>query len=506
MSMAENSKPPMVAVGATGLKQYGGYIQEEYLHELSGDRWWRVVAEMSTADPTITGILFAIQMLIRQVTFTVTPFSEEQQDKDDAAFVESCVHDMRESWALTLSEILSFLPWGYAPLEVVYKVRGGEVYRKDGSVDMLRSSQHDDGKVGWACWSIRSQDTIVTWEFDEDGAAVAFTQWPPPNYLPLRVPLAKCLHFRTMSRKSNPEGVSLLRGVYRPWYFMKRLQNLEGIGIERDLVGIPQIDVPAEMLDPDAPAAVKAALSYYKEMGQNIRNDEQACIIMPRVYDDSGHEMYGFKLVSAAGTRQFDIGASVERYKTDIATAVMADFMRLGHEGVGSYSLASSKTSLFATALGAWLDSICSVIQGRIPELLRFNGMDVKREPKLTHGDVEKIDLGQLGEFLTALTGAQAGGLFNGPAGPRIQRYLLEQAGMPTPTEAEAQQAADEEQQRNEQEAQDKAAQLAMLNTPPPTPPNAPPAEPAKAAEGDPLDSLIDSVLDEAFALAGEAE
>jgi hypothetical protein len=74
-----------------------------------------------------------------------------------------------------LSEILSFLPWGYAPLEVVYKVRGGEVYRKDGSVDLLRSSQHDDGKVGWACWSIRSQDTIVTWEFDEDGAAVAFT-------------------------------------------------------------------------------------------------------------------------------------------------------------------------------------------------------------------------------------------------------------------------------------------------------------------------------------------
>jgi hypothetical protein len=212
-----------------------------------------------------------------------------------------------------------------------------------------------------------------------------------------------------MSRKSNPEGVSLLRGVYRPWYFMKRLQNLEGIGIERDLVGIPQIDVPAEMLDPDAPAAVKAALSYYKEMGQNIRNDEQACIIMPRVYDDSGHEMYGFKLVSAAGTRQFDIGASVERYKTDIATAVMADFMRLGHEGVGSYSLASSKTSLFATALGAWLDSICSVIQGRIPELLRFNGMDVKREPKLTHGDVEKIDLGQLGRVPDGAHG-RAGG------------------------------------------------------------------------------------------------
>jgi hypothetical protein len=37
------------------------------------------------------------------------------------------------------------------------------------------------------------------------------------------------------------------------------LQNLEGIGIERDLVGIPQIDVPPEMLDPDAPAASSRA-------------------------------------------------------------------------------------------------------------------------------------------------------------------------------------------------------------------------------------------------------
>jgi hypothetical protein len=501
--MTDNRKPPTVAVGATGLKHYSGYIQEEYLTELSGERWWKVVAEMTT-DPTVSGILFAIQMLIRQTPWSVAPFSEEQADKDAAAHVESCLHDMRESWALTLSEILSFLPWGYAPLEVVYKVRGGEVDKPDGTKDTLRSSQHDDGKVGWACWSIRSQDTIQTWDFDETGEATAFTQWAPPDFQPRRVPLSKCLHFRTMSRKSNPEGVSLLRAVYRPWYFLRRLQNLEGIGIERDLVGIPEIDVPPELLDPEAPQEYKAALNYYKQMGQNIRNDEQACIIMPLAYDQNGKELYRFKLVSAAGTRQFDIGKSVERYKTDIATAVMADFMRIGHEQVGSYSLVSSKTSLFATALGAWLDSICSVINARIPELLRFNGLDPKRPPKLAHGDVEKIDLSALGEFLKSLVAAKAGGLFGGPAGPRIERYLLEQAGMPTPTDAEAQQAADEEQQRKEEEARQKAEQLAKLQQTPPSNP-ADQKEPAQTSEPN-LDALIDSVLDEAFALAGSAE
>jgi hypothetical protein len=212
--MTDNRKPPMVASARPASSKYGGYIQEEYLTELSGVRWWKIVQEMSTADPTITGILFAIQMLIRNVTFTVTPFSEDQADKDVAALVESCIHDMRDSWPLTLSEILSFLPWGYAPLEVVYKVRGGEVHKQDGTVDPLRSSQHDDGKVGWACWSIRSQDTIQTWDFDDDGEAVAFKQWPPPDYQPRRVPLAKCLHFRTIQPKEQPGGrVDAARGV-----------------------------------------------------------------------------------------------------------------------------------------------------------------------------------------------------------------------------------------------------------------------------------------------------
>jgi hypothetical protein len=261
--------------------------------------------------------------------------------------------------------------------------------------------------------------------------------------------------------------------------------------------------VPAEILQGGTPETLAARAEYQRQI-TNIRRDEQEGLLWPSDRDEKGYYLYDMTLLSTGGARQFDTSKIVERYDSRIAMSVLADFILIGHQQVGSYSLVSSKTSLFATALGAWLDSICSVVQGRIPELLRFNGMDTKRVPTLTHGDVEKIDLGQLGEFLKALTGAQAGGMFSGPAGPRIQRYLLEQAGMPTPTEAEAQQAADEEQQRQEQEAQAKAEQLAMLNkTPPPNP--ATQDEPAKAAESDLFDTLIDDVLGDAFALAEEA-
>jgi hypothetical protein len=482
--MTDTKKPSLSAIGSTGLRQYGGYIQEEFLTELSGARWARAIQEMSV-DPTITGILFAIQMLIRQTPWSVVPFSDAQADKDAAAFVESCIHDMRESWAMTLAEILSFLPWGYAPMEVVYKVRGGEVHTPDDTPDSLRSSQYDDGKIGWACWSIRSQDTIQQWDFDADGAAVAFLQIAPPSYLPARVPLAKCLHFRTSSRKANPEGVSMLRGVYRPWYFKKRIENIEGIGVERDLAGLPVAKVPAALLSAERTAEEAAAYTAIKNIVTNIRRDEQEGVVWPGDRDEHGNALYELTLLSTGGARQFDTGKIVERYDSRIAMSVLADFILIGHQQVGSYSLVSSKTSLFATALGAWLDTICATINARIPELLRFNGLDPKQAPKLTHGDVEKLDMGQLGEFIKSLTAASAGQLFSGTAGERLWRYLLDQAGLPTPTDSEAQQAADQEE---------------------PPPPN--PADqhtPAQAAESDPLDLLIDSVLDEAFALAGEA-
>jgi hypothetical protein len=519
MTDTPSKKPAYVVMGATGLKQTGGYIQEEYLQELSGDRWWRAIQEMSTQDPTIVGILFAIQMLMRQTPWTVTPYSDEDADKETAAFVEECMHDMRDPWPLILAEILSFLPWGYAPMEVVYKVRGGEITRPDGTIDAMRSSKFDDGKVGWGCWSIRSQDTITRWEFDEEsGEATAFFQVAPPFYREVRIPLAKCLHFRASSRKANPEGVSLLRGVYRPWYFKKRIENIEGVGVERDLAGFPMGYVPSEILAGQTTEA-RAALAEYQKQITNVRRDEQEGMLWPSDRDDKGNRLFEFSLLTSGGARQFDTGKIVERYDTRIAMSVLADFILIGHQGVGSRSLVSSKTSLFSSALGSWLDMIDGTVNARIPELLRFNGMDAERPPRLQHGDVEKIDLADLGEYLKSYTAAKAGGMFDGPAGPRLQNYVLEQAGLPTPTDKEQEQAAQEEEQRKAEEAKQKADQLAALQqqqagTPPP-PPRTPPEEPpppageppaaARAAERDAVDTLIDDVLDEAFAAAEAA-
>jgi DNA-binding transcriptional MerR regulator len=496
-------KSALTIVGATGLKQYGGYIREEFLPELTGPRWYRVVLEMSTQDATVAGILFAIQMMMRQVPFPVKPFSEDEADQEVAAYVEECLHDMRESWPITLSEILSFLPWGWAAMEKVYKIRGGEVRRKDGSPDRLRSSKYDDGRIGWGSWSIRGQDSLLHWIFDDETSdAISFVQLPAPDYRPRTVPLSKCMLFRASARKGNPEGVSVLRGAYRAWYFKKRMENLEGIGVELDLTGLKVGRVPAEVLAAQTDE-MRATRTTWEQLVVRVHRDEQEGLLLPSDRDEHGNYLYDFQLLTTGGTRQIDTNKIIERYDTRIAASVLADFILIGHQQVGSYSLASSKTTLFATALGAWLDAICTEINAHIPELLRLNGMDPARAPHLTHGDVERVDLEALGPYLKNLQDAWVGGMFDAPGGDRLWRHLLDQAGLPTPTEQEAQAAIEQEQARKEEEErkrQEEAKQRMeqLQQQPPPQPPEAedePAPPPARAAERTLSDVDIDAII-----------
>ena len=108
---------------------------------------------------------------------------------------------------------------------------------------------------------------------------------------------------------------------------------------------------------------------------------------------------------------------------------VLADFILLGHEKVGSFALSSSKTNLFSTAIGSWLDSICGVFNKyAIPRLIELNAFKIKEHPELNHGDVESVDLGELGAFITSLSGA---GMPLFPDG-QLENYLRRQANFPS--------------------------------------------------------------------------
>lgn len=220
-------------IGRIGQRRYGGNIYEEFLYELRGKRGIEIYREMSENDDIIGAILFSIEMLVRQCNWNVQPGGDTAKDKEAAEFVESCMNDMQDTWIDTISEILSFLTYGWSFHEIVYKRRMGN------TKDTRTKSKFNDGLIGWKKLPIRAQETLYQWEYDNEDNLLGMTQMPPPDFGTFTIPMEKALLFRTKSRKNNPEGRSILRNAYRSWYFKRRIQEIEGIGIERDLAGLP---------------------------------------------------------------------------------------------------------------------------------------------------------------------------------------------------------------------------------------------------------------------------
>jgi hypothetical protein len=399
----------------------------------------------------ITGaFLFVAQFLARGSTFRIDEARGANVDSQRALAIAERVRgslfdDLDVTWPDLLSEILSMFGYGWALHEMTFKRCRGF----DSSVEYTYSehpesgpsgqgpepllfapSRYDDNWLAFRSISLRAQETIFMWEWDAQSKAIVMQQMAPPDSRVRRIPVAKCLHFRTQNLKNNPEGRSLIRNAVPSYLFKKNIQAIEAIGIERELAGYPvfqtvEPDPVKGLTPPDLwnPNDAKATFLLNKLMNlvRSVRQDEQMGMVLPW--------WVKFSLVSSGGRRQIDTSKIIERYERNIAMSVLADFIMLGHEAVGSKALAATKSQLFTAALNALLDSICAVFNRvAIPLLLRVNGIPKELTPTLGHSDVENIPLDVLGTYIARL--AQAGAqLF-----PDIdlEEALLNNAHLPT--------------------------------------------------------------------------
>lgn len=420
-------------LGQTGLNRFGRWIDDEYLPDLKGKKAIKVYTEMGN-DAVVGAALLAIELLVRQVEWRVDPASSKKADRDDAKFIEESLHDMETSWADVLGEVLSMNQFGFSFHELVYKKRNG-LWANNGR------SKFSDGFISWKDWPIRSQSSLHGWLFDEHGRATAFIQMPPPKYEYITIPMEKGLLFRPSTNKNNPEGKSMLRRSYRAWYLKKRIEEIEGIGVDRDLAGMPIAHVDPQILAADASADEKALLAAIRKLVKDVRNDQSEGMVFPRVYDENSNLLYEFGLLTSGGGRAFSTDAIIQRWDQRIAMTLLADWLLLGHEKVGSFALSSDKTDIFATALGAILQSIADVINRQaVPRLFRLNGWEREALPEVKFEDIESPDLSALGQYLTSLTGAGV------PLFPddELENYLRSAAHLPPKSEAAVKQQAEQ--------------------------------------------------------------
>ncbi|KKN31210.1 hypothetical protein LCGC14_0826330 [marine sediment metagenome] len=394
--------------------------------------------EMSDNSPVIGGVLLLLDLLVKQVEWDIrTPegMEEDPVAVEQAAFVDSCFLDLGRPFKDAVSDFLSFVPFGWSYHNVVFKRRNGfqpePNIGADGKViEGPVSSLFSDGKVGWDKFAGRAQSTLDRWIFSSRGDIVAMVQRPPNGGTSVTIPLSRALHFRTSGRHNNPEGRSVLRTAYRPWYFHKTIEEIMAIGIDRDLAGTPVLEVPGEYMKARAnlPANLARERDQWEKLVRNIRRGAKDGILMPLVRDRNGKERFKLSLLTTGGRRQFDIKGLLEYYDQRMAMAALSDVILLGHETVGSFALADSKTNLTAMFGSSLTDIITGQFNRRaIPALMRINGMDPERAPLLVPGDMESLNLEELAIYVQALSGAGMP-LFPNEA---LEGHLLAAAGLP---------------------------------------------------------------------------
>ena len=401
-------------IGVSGLRRYGPYVYEEFLPELRWPYAGKIYQEMSDNDPVIGAVLYLAEMLIRGTCWKVEPASQSEADKEAAEFLESCMHDMDMSWANTICEILSMLTYGFSFHEEVYKVRRGP-----NETNGKYRSKYSDGRIGWRRLPIRAQTSLHEWEFNEEGDVTAFIQCAEPDFVLRRIPMSKGLLFRTRVSRDNPEGKSLLRNAYRPWFFKKHFEEIEGIGIERDLAGFPVLKAPQDLdLWNDDDERMVALRQRAEELVASVRRDSEEGVLLPYGWDLS--------LLSSTSGRQITIGDTIERYDNRIAITMLSDIVLIGGNKTGSFALADTKQSMLAAALQAQLQNISDVFNSKaVPDLFAYNNFPgITDFPKIVAGQINTPSIKEVALLLRAMGLNIAGDM----ALQNQLRYLL---GMP---------------------------------------------------------------------------
>jgi len=364
-------------VGVTGLKHIGGLIREEYLNAIKN--WTtevKLYMEMRD-DPIIGALLDAIKLPLQAAAINVEPApGGAPNDQAAADWLWECMNNMDgQTWNSHTEDALECLDFGFAVSEIVLEKR-------------------TDGRLWLKNLDPRGQESLSKWGYNtaEPDKLESFIQADPNFNRTYEIPLTKCVHFKYKGRKGNPQGHSVLRALYRPYRFARNLEDLEGIGVERDVGGMPVAKLTDENFEGQDLTDLKTAM-------KGLRKDEEVYLIVP-----PGVEMEPW----SGGNKIYDVNQIIDRWHKVMLMRFFAQFIIQGMTGTGSYALNKGSQDFFSLVLEAVQRYLLETWNLQlVPYLFRFNAWSgLSGYPEIVWEKPGKVDLAALVNSLN--TAAQA--------------------------------------------------------------------------------------------------
>jgi len=431
--MADQSKP----AAALSYNRASGYVDEEYVKELSGTKGRKVIRQMCD-NSTIGGLLLALHNLYRTVEWHVDP-AQGIDDPDLAdeyagwAFrtlteMGDPTYPLGSSWSDMMSISASALENGWSYIDISKKLQ-------------------DDGTVGIGQVVHVHPETLDHWQEadDDSGRITGLWQYPPTGKASIFIPLERAVLYIPQPFKGSPEGRSILRPAYSDWFYRERLVTFRAILAER-MAGFPVVKANSDILslakDPNLSDADRLKWSTLakdiEKIAPNIKVNKQAGVTLwTKPYTNisaDGDITYtnimqlDVELLTPSGGNIINYDAAIQSHEFGIARATLAQFLLMGSGGSSSgQNGIENMMDFFNDAAQANLSTLADCFNRQLlPMVWRWNGLPAEYMPKLRAGKIDRTTLAALGQFVESLS--RAGVVVNDP---ETEEHLRRESGLP---------------------------------------------------------------------------
>lgn len=433
-------------LGWEGAVVSGGIVTDDYNPDLRGRQAIDIAEKMLRGDAQVRAVLRVISLPIRSTSwFIEEPDGAGKAEKEAAGLLrENLFGGMAQSWDEVMRECCLAIYYGWRVPEIVW--------------------DEQDGRIIVKRLAPRSLQLVDRWIYDQAGElrgyhyqgnrpyGTGLQEWSSTSSMLDRVPvpIEKTIHLAYEPENGSPQGCGLWRSMYRPWYFKDALLRIMGIGIERNLLGVP-VAVAGDGAQADDKSAMKTILS-------RLRAADDAAVVLPK----------GWTLDWFESTRTpLDAMPFLHYQDSQIALAGLAQMLNLGLQQHGTQAVGSVHSEHFQAALESdarWIEA--NLQRQLVKRWCLLNYGEGLKCPELRHRTIRARDIGA---WTSALQQLVSGGFLH-PT-PDDEEKLRDEMELP-----EIDRELLEKKQAERDEAQKALAQR------PPAPPEAPPPDEKREA------------------------
>ena len=383
-------------IGSTGvyLANVSGKVNMDPSQLWKGNKKKQFIQEISKNDPYVSAWINSKEAVACKPEWDILPkdTANEKSLEYRDLIRDMLFKDMKISFNDFLLNAFTMSEYGFALCEIVWKKRLGK------QKDPNKSSLYNDGLFGISKLSPRYQNSILEWDINDQGDIKSVTQ--STNNTSVKIPYEKLLHFKMKSYNEAPEGESVLRGCFMPYWYKKNFMRIQSETFERGFGGFIDIACPTKYLTKDpitkSPSELAKSLEAFIK---NVRQGKEAGLLRPAIKD------FEINLIEGKTGAGLDPDKMIERCNTEIVLVLLADSFLGKSKVYQSGDGTSTKTSIFKSFLGLLFEEVKEQINKKlIPMIFEVNGLDEEYMPYLEYGNLDDLDLTAMSWFLQSVS------------------------------------------------------------------------------------------------------